>query len=71
MISTGKYLVNNSPVINASLLNIPVRGTLGIVLVLKKQGKIKSARKIIQNLVEHGMYLSPDIIDKSLERIGE
>ena len=55
----------------ASLLNIPVRGTLGIILVLKKRRIIKSARPIIQNLVEHGMYLSPTIIEKSLQRVGE
>lgn len=55
----------------ASLLNIPVRGTLGIILVLKKRGVIKEARPVIQNLIDHGMYLSPTIINKALERVGE
>ena len=55
----------------ASLLNIPVRGTLGIILVLKKRGIIKEARPVIQNLIDHGMYLSHTVINKALERIGE
>ncbi len=55
----------------ASLLNIPVRGTLGIILVLKRRGIIKEARPVIQNLIDHGMYLSLRVINKALERIGE
>ena len=55
----------------ASLLNIPVRGTLGIILVLKKRGVIKEARPVIQNLVGYGMYLSRTIINNALERVEE
>lgn len=55
----------------ASLLKIPVRGTLGIILVLKKRGVIKEARPVIQNLMDHGMYLSHSLINKALKIVGE
>ena len=55
----------------AAFLQIPVRGTLGIVLVAKKRGIIPQARPLIEDLIRSGMYLSRTIIDEALEKVGE
>lgn len=55
----------------ASFLKIPVRGTLGIVLVAKKRGLIPHARPVIEKLISVGLYLSRPIVDKALKRVGE
>lgn len=55
----------------ASLLKIPVRGTLGIILVAKKRGLIPKARPVIEELIRSGLYLSRQILDEALRRVGE
>ncbi len=55
----------------AASLNIPVRGTLGIVLVAKKRGLIPKARPIIEAMMTAGLYLSRKVVDEALKRIGE
>lgn len=55
----------------ANGLGIPVRGTLGLVLRAKQQGKIPSARTILEQLHQSGMYLSERVLNQSLELVGE
>jgi predicted nucleic acid-binding protein len=55
----------------ADSLGIPVRGTLGLVLKAKQQGKIPSARSILEQLRQSGMYLSERVLNQSLEIVGE
>ncbi|MBF0463320.1 MAG: DUF3368 domain-containing protein [Magnetococcales bacterium] len=55
----------------AATLGIPVRGTLGIVLIAKKRGMIPLARPIMEALLAHGMYLSRSVLDQALTRVGE
>jgi len=55
----------------ASCLNIPVHGTLGIILVAKKRGIIPKARPVIESLLRSGLYLSKPILDEALKRVGE
>lgn len=55
----------------AAAANIPVRGTLGIVLVAKKRGLIPKARPILEDLVKGGLYLSKKVLDQALKRVGE
>lgn len=55
----------------AAFLQIPVRGTLGIVLVAKSRGIISQARPVIEELISSGLYLSRAIIDEALKRVGE
>jgi predicted nucleic acid-binding protein len=55
----------------AAALDIPVRGTLGIVLVAKKRRLINSARDTLDELVRSGMYLSERLILASLKSVGE
>jgi len=55
----------------AVLLKIPVRGTLGIILVAKKRGLIPKARPVIEDFIKAGLYLSRQILDDALRRVGE
>ena len=55
----------------AASLNIPVRGTLGIVLVAKKRGLIAKARPVIEDMMSAGLYLSRKVVDKALQKVGE
>jgi predicted nucleic acid-binding protein len=55
----------------AQRLGIPVRGTLGLVLVAKQRGHIPAARPVIANLKQAGMYLSDRVINQALALVGE
>ena len=55
----------------AASLNIPVRGTLGIVLVAKQRGLIPKARPVIEDMMATGLYLSKKILDAALRKVGE
>ena len=55
----------------AASLGIPVRGTLGIVLVAKQRGLIPQARPVLEDMMQAGMYLSRKVLDQALRRVGE
>ncbi len=55
----------------AAFLQIPLRGTLGIILTAKKRGLIPEARPVLEELIHCGLYLSKTIVDESLKRVGE
>lgn len=55
----------------AAVLRIPVRGTLGLVLVAKKRGLIAQARPVLERLREAGMYLSEAVLARALALVGE
>jgi len=55
----------------AASLGIPVRGTLGLVLAAKQRGLIPSARPVMEDLLRAGLYLSKDVLDAALSRVGE
>jgi predicted nucleic acid-binding protein len=55
----------------AASLNIPVRGTLGIVLVAKNRGLIPKARPVIEDMMSAGLYLSTKVLNETLRRVGE
>ncbi|MFH7243594.1 MAG: DUF3368 domain-containing protein [Spirulina sp.] len=55
----------------ASKLNIPIRGTLGLVLAAKQQGQIAEAKPLILKLRQTGMYLSDRVIQKALALVQE
>lgn len=52
-------------------LNIPVRGTLGIVLAAKQRGLIPQARPVMEDLMLGGLYLSRKVLNRALQRVGE
>lgn len=55
----------------AAALNIPVRGTLGLVLTAKQRGLIPAARPVLLQLRQAGMYLSDRVMNQALAMVGE
>jgi len=55
----------------AAWLQVPVRGTLGIVLAAKRRGIIPLARPVLEELISSGLYLSRAVLDEALKRTGE
>jgi predicted nucleic acid-binding protein len=55
----------------AAAHNVPVIGTLGIVLRLKEKRLIESARPLVSELVSAGMFLDDDFVDGVLASVGE
>ena len=55
----------------AATLGIPVRGTLGLVLLAKKRGRIPLARPVIEALRQAGMYLSDRVVNSALALVDE
>ena len=55
----------------AMSLNIPIRGTLGLVLIAKQRGVISEARPVLEQLKITGMYLSQSVVDRALAQVGE
>lgn len=55
----------------AAALNIPMRGTLGLVLVAKRRGRIPAARAVLLQLRQGGMYLSDEVMNRALALVGE
>ncbi len=55
----------------AASLDIPVRGTLGIVLTAKQRGIISLARPVIEDMMQSGLYLSREVVEQALFRVGE
>jgi predicted nucleic acid-binding protein len=55
----------------AATLRIPVRGTLGLVLVAKQRGRIKAARPVLEGMRASGMYLSDSVLNVALGLVGE
>lgn len=56
---------------HAARLHIPVRGTLGIVLMAKQRGIIPNARPVMEDMMKTGLYLSKKVLDQALDRVGE
>ena len=55
----------------AASLNIPVRGTLGVVLVAKRRGLIPEARPVIEDMMNAGLHLLRRVLDEALRRVKE
>ena len=51
--------------------NIPLVGTLGIVLLAKKHGLVSKARPLMNELKHHGMYLHESTLNQALSLVNE
>ncbi len=79
VIATGLTFSNSVVVIDdlqarkcAQINKLNVIGTLGIVIAAKKEGKIKSAKEAIIQLIFSGLYLDQNLIQKVLhEKVNE
>jgi predicted nucleic acid-binding protein len=55
----------------AAAHNVPVIGTLGIVLRAKKNRQIETARPLVEDLIAAGMFLEVEFANRVLAGIGE
>lgn len=55
----------------AQTFGIPVRGTLGLVLLAKRRQRLSLARPVLESLRDSGMYLSTRVLNRALETVGE
>jgi predicted nucleic acid-binding protein len=55
----------------AQIFGVPVRGTLGLVLLAKRRGRIAEARPILESIRRAGMYLSDRVLNRALQTVGE
>lgn len=68
---TGAVLDDQAARLAATLPGIPHIGTLGVVVFAKAQGSIPSAKDVIEQLRQHGMYLSDKVMTRALAQVGE
>jgi hypothetical protein len=55
----------------AETLGIPLRETLGLLLLAKHAGHISQARPVVESLRREGMYLLDGTLDRALALVGE
>ena len=51
--------------------NITVRGTVGMVLLARREGRIPAARPILDHLRRSGLFLSENLAERMLALVGE
>lgn len=55
----------------AKALGVPVVGTLGLALSARRSGRVASARALIEELRQAGLYLSEHLVRDALALVGE
>jgi len=55
----------------ARILGVPFRGTVGVVLLAKREGRLESVKRTISRLQGAGLRLDGRLIRKALELSGE
>ena len=55
----------------AKVHSVPLVGSLGVILRARKAGLISAARPLVEQLVESGSYLSPELIRQALLKVDE
>ena len=55
----------------ASVLAIPVTGTVGLALLAKQRGVVSLARPLVEEFIRAGLYLSAPVVDRALRLVGE
>ena len=56
---------------HAKYLELPVTGTLGILIKAKQEGYLDELKPILYQMVESGIYISNKIMDMCLKQVGE
>ena len=56
---------------HAKYLQLPVTGTLGVLIKAKQKCYIDELKPILQQMVENGIYISQSLIELCLKQVGE
>jgi predicted nucleic acid-binding protein len=51
--------------------NVPVQGTIGVLLLAKKRGLIPAARPALDALAQAGLFISPELREQALRLVRE
>ena len=52
-------------------MSVPVRGTLGIVVLAKRHGLVSHAKPVLDQLVKAGFHVAPALLAQALALAGE
>lgn len=55
----------------AKRLGLSVTGTLGVLLAAKTKGLIVSVAPMVDVLLEYGLFLHPELVERTLQAAGE
>jgi predicted nucleic acid-binding protein len=55
----------------AITFGIPVRGTLGVVLLAKREGLVPHVQPVFEQLLDIGLRIAPGVLEKALDLAGE
>jgi predicted nucleic acid-binding protein len=55
----------------ATDLGIPVRGTLGVLVEGKRRGLLPGVRPLVEQMIENGCRLAPQLVSSVLAAVGE
>lgn len=55
----------------ANLLDLPIAGTIGLLIKAKDKGLLGSVKEILLELVEKGIWIKPSLYDKVLKLTDE
>ncbi len=55
----------------AEALGLALRGTVGLVLAAKQDGRLAAARPVLERLRDSGMYLSDTVLQRALRLVAE
>lgn len=56
---------------HAKYLELPVTGTLGVLIKVKQTGYIEKLKPILYQMIEHGIYISNSLVELCLRQVGE
>lgn len=56
---------------HAKYLDLPVTGTLGILIKARQKGYVEELKPILDQMVQNGIYISQSVIQMCLEQVGE
>ena len=62
---------DNSAKKTAKYLGLTVTGSLGVILKAKKQGLIHSVITLMNQLIQNGFYITPEVYDFVKDEAGE
>lgn len=55
----------------ATVLSIPVRGTLGVLLLAKKEGRVAKLEPLLGEVLKAGLRISPEVVEGVRRLAGE
>lgn len=55
----------------AKYLELPVTGTLGVLMKAKQKGYLSELKPVLDVMVQNGIYIKPSLVELCLKQVGE